>query len=158
LGTEINNVTMNLVKIAEVISRTGRHSSHIDESVARVENLDNGSEYIVEEFGAGSFQIRQAVVFDCEAQEDLNFHDIYVLCSRINERFSGCKCFIDKWGVLINATDIIDLSVSTTLVETLLDQVEFVSQVTPGLVEDMRSTGLPGEADIDSAFEVPPLQ
>lgn len=145
-------------KILEVLSHSGRYSARIEDEVVRVENLHNGSEYIIEEFSA-SYQVRQAILFDCQGAESLEVAELYILCSRINERFSGCKCFIDEWDVLVNAFDIIAAADPAQLIETVLDQIEFVSQVLLELLNVMRTSNrLPSFEEIETAFQVPPLQ
>lgn len=149
---------MSSEKIFWALSQSGRFSSSIEEGVIRVSSVDSGSEFIIEEFSE-SFQVRQAVLFDCQKDEDLDISELYVLCSRVNDRFSGCKCFIDDWDVLVNASDIIAVAEPDKLVETILDQVEFVSQVILDLLDTMRSrSALPGPDEVEAAFQVPPPQ
>lgn len=149
---------MSFEIIRERLSETGRYSSRIEEDILRVESVGSGSEYVVEEF-CGSFQIRQAVQFNCQADDILELKQIHALCSTVNERFSGCKCFVDQWGVLVNAFDWITEILPPNVIEVAFDQVELVSQVLLELLEFMKTTNrLPTTAEIEAAFEVPSLQ
>jgi hypothetical protein len=145
-------------EICRGLSQGGYYSAQRDDGILKIRNSEAGSEYILETFGQ-SVQIRQAIWFDCHelAQDDVN--RIYVLCSMMNERFSGCKCCIDQWGALITLADILGPDIAIEAIETVLDQVEFVSQAMLGLVETMRlERRLVAPDEIDSALDVPPLQ
>lgn len=145
-------------EICERLSQGGHYSARLEDGILRIRDSEISSEYVLEAFEQ-SAQIRQAVWFDCHefSPEDLN--RLYALCSMMNERFSGCKSYVDQWGVLITAADILGPDIAEDLVETLLGQVEFVSQAMLGLVETFRSERrLVTAEEIDSALGVPPLQ
>jgi hypothetical protein len=149
---------MHVEEIRQRLSQEGHYSAQLDEGILRIRDSEIGSEYVLEVFDE-SAQIRQAVWFDCHELPNDDLSRAYVLCSMMNARFSGCKCYIDQWGVLITAADLLGHGVSMEVIETMLGQVEFVSQAMLGLVETLRrERRLVTEEEIDSALEVPPLQ
>lgn len=148
---------MRLDEIGPRLSANGVYSAQLDDGILRIRNLELGSEYILEAFER-SAQIRQAVWFECHELPEDDLNRLYVLCSMMNARFSGCKSYIDQWGVLITAADILDPGVATDSVETILGQVEFVSQATLDLVEMLHSERrLVTDEEINRALDVPPL-
>jgi hypothetical protein len=149
---------MQLEEVCRGLSQRGHYSAQLDDGILRIQSSQTGSEYILEPFEQ-SAQIRQAVWFDCHEFSEDDLSGVYVLCSMMNERFSGCKCYIDKWGVLITAADVLDRGMAIELIETVLSQIEFVSQAMLDLVETLRAERrLVTEEEIDSALNVPPLQ
>lgn len=149
---------MHMNEISQGLSETKRFSSRLEGDLLLIQNLEIGSEYILEEFGQ-SLQMRQAVVFDCQKSFDSDLQNMYVLCSAMNERFSGCKNYIDKWGVLVTSADVLGQSVEISFIEVVLGQVEFISQAMLGLITTLRMEHrLITEEEIDSALDVPLLQ
>lgn len=149
---------MRLEDICRGLSQEGSYSVQPVDGILRIRNLENASEYVLETFGL-SAQIRQAVWFDCQdlSEEDLN--RVYRVCSMMNERFSGCKCYIDEWGVLITGADILGDIFTINSLEVALSQVEFISQAMLGLMEILRiEQRLVTRDEIDSALDVPALQ
>jgi hypothetical protein len=134
------------------------YSISTEDDVVKVRNLDLGSEYIVEYF-SGSIQIRQAVYFDCFGLSVENLSSLYILSSNLNERFSGCKTFVDRWGVLVTAADVLQPVDDEGLLETVFNQVEFMSQATlflvNSLIDENRSIS---DDEIDAVLESPSLQ
>lgn len=102
------------------------YSGRRDGEVLFVQNVESGSEFVVEEF-SGSMQIRQGVWYACHELGDAELGRVYRLCSAMNERFSGCKSYIDEWGALLTTADILAGSLSPRIVGLALGQVEFVS-------------------------------
>jgi hypothetical protein len=149
---------MSLQDLSNVVLATGRFSCRIDEGLLRIVSTESGSEYVAEPFGSG-LQVRQACLFGCSETENLQAFDIAMMCTRLNERFSGCKSYIDSWDVLVTAFDVLELTDDTRLISTVLDQVEFISQATLALIEAMQESG-PRLSDeqIDRALEIPSLQ
>jgi hypothetical protein len=149
---------MMLEEIGRDLSLGGHYSAQLDDGVLRIEDLEVGSEYILEDFDQ-SLQIRQAACFDCHKFPEDDLNRVYVLCSMMNARFSGCKSYIDQWGALITAADVLAQSVTVEFIEIMLGQVEFVSRGMLDLVETMRrECRLPTDEEIDSALDVPLLQ
>lgn len=148
---------MRIDELASGLPTSGRFAAAIDDDLVLVRSLETDSKYIVEEFD-GSFQVRQAVYFGCLewSSEELLF--LYGLCSMVNRRFSGCKLFVDRWGVLVMASDILGAVASIELIEIILDQTEFMSQATLGLVEAIRERGSAiTDEELDCALELPAL-
>ena len=149
---------MRLEEICRQLAQTGHYSAQVDDDILRIQSSDIGSEYIMEAFEQ-SAQIRQAVWFDCDKLSVDDLNRIYVLCSMMNERFGGCKCFIDQWGVLITGADLISNDIVVELIETTLRQVEFISQAMLDLVETLCAEGrLVTQHEIDTVLAVPSLQ
>jgi hypothetical protein len=117
---------MQLEEIAVGLGVQGYYTGEMDEGMLIVRNSDTLSEFIVESFDR-SLQIRQAAWFECDKLAESDRNRFYAICSMVNERFSGCKCFIDEWGTLVTAADIIEHDFGLDYVETLLGQVEFIS-------------------------------
>jgi hypothetical protein len=149
---------MRINELADGLTKSGRFAAVAEEGLLLVRSLEAESEYVIEEFD-GSLQVRQAVSFDCFDMESEELLSIYDLCSKVNERFSGCKVFIDRWGTLLTGSDILSAVASIQFIEIILDQTEFISQAMLGLVESVRRQGavVPDE-DIDAALASPSLQ
>lgn len=157
-GSARKGKSMNLDELAKGLSESGRYSAEIDGGVLRVRNLGTESEYVVEGFD-GSLQVRQAVCFDCLKMSDSELSSIHSLCFKVNERFSGCKNYIDRWGVLLTTSDILAEVATTEFVETILNQVEFVSLGMLELVEAARTRKQAiTDGDVDAALATPPFQ
>ena len=149
---------MRFEEISQHLSQRGVYSAQLRDGILRISNLENASEYILEAFEQ-SVQIRQAVWFDCHELPEEDLDRVYVLCSMMNERFSGCKSYVDQWGALITGADILSQAVAIDFIETVLGQVEFVSQAMLGLVETLRlERRFITRKEVDSALDVPPLQ
>lgn len=130
----------------------GRFGATLDNGILRVTDSQSQSSYVVEEF-SGSLQIRQAVAFDVP-QHHLNL--TYALANCVNERFTGCKSFIDRWGNLVNATDILPQTSMVEATVASLAQIEFVSRALLVLYDCIeREDELPSEEQIDAALMVP---
>lgn len=149
---------MRIHELETGLAESGRFAATIENGLILVTNLETDSEYAVEEFD-GSFQVRQAICFDCldgDADELLSLH---ILCSMTNRRFSGCKLFVDRWGALVMASDVLGTVASVEFVEIILDQVEFMSQAIAGLVERIHEgSSAVTDEELDSALESPSLQ
>jgi hypothetical protein len=149
---------MRIDELAGNLTNSARFSATINDALLLVTNLETGSEYIIEEFD-GSFQVRQAICFDCLEWTGEELLSLYGLCSLANERFSGCKMFVDRWGVLVMASDVLATAASVEFIEIILGQIEFMSQAMLGLVETIRERGAAiTEDEIDSALESPSVQ
>jgi hypothetical protein len=149
---------MTLDEIRQGLTQGGYYSAREDDGLLIIRDSEIGSEYVLEDFES-SVQIRQAVCLDCHELSEEDLGKTYVLCSMMNERFSGCKNYVDQWGALITAADILGPQIATELIETVLNQVEFVSQAMQSLNETMRSEQRPVTSkEIDDALEVPSLQ
>jgi hypothetical protein len=149
---------MRLDELRSGLTSSGRFSAAISDGLVRVASVETGSEFVVEEFD-GSFQVRQALCFDCLEWPPQEILSLYGLCSMANERFSGCKMFVDRWGALVMASDILGSVASVALVEIILDQTEFMSQAMLGLVETIRGRGSAiTDEELDSALDTPMLQ
>lgn len=149
---------MELEKIRQGLMQGGRYSASEDDGILMIRASENGSEYSLEEFD-GSAQIRQAVWFDCHELPEEELSRLHVLCSMMNQRFSGCKSYIDRWGALTTAADILGPEIAMDFIEVVLGQVEFISQAMLELAETIRSEQrLVTSNEIDSALEMPSLQ
>lgn len=158
VGTFGRGRAQMIEEICHSLSQGGHHSAQLDDGVLRIRNSETESEYILEAFEQ-SAQIRQAIWFDCHEFTDDDLNRVYMLCSMMNSRFSGCKCYIDQWGVLTTAADILGPKIEIEFVEIVLGQVEFISLAMLSLVETMRlEARLITQDEIDSALDVPPLQ
>lgn len=147
---------MQVEEICRAIS-LGDYSAELDKDVLRIRNSELGSEYILEPFGM-SVQIRQAVWFDCDGLPEEELNRIYALCSTMNERFSGCKCYIDEWGALVTAADILGPVTAIDIVKTMLNQIEFISQAMLNLVNILHTERRRVTVEeIDSALNMPHL-
>jgi hypothetical protein len=157
-GSVRKEKSMNLNELAKGLSGSGRYSAEFDSGIVRVRNLESESEYVVEGFGE-SLQVRQAVCFDCLKMTDSQLSALYLVCSMVNARFSGCKSYVDNWGALLTGSDILAEVATTRFVEIILDQVEFVSLGMLELVEMVRTREGPVTLeDVDSALVAPSLQ
>jgi len=77
----------------------------------------------------------------------------------MNARFSGCKCYIDQWGVLTTGADVLGEAIAMDMIEITLGQIEFVSLAMLDLVEILRTERRPvTPQEIDTALAVPSLQ
>jgi hypothetical protein len=149
---------MDLKEICQGLAKGGYYSAHEDDGILIIGSLDNDSEYVLEPFES-SLQIRQAVWLDCHDIPEAELSRIYVLCSLMNARFSGCKSYVDQWGALTTGADILGPDIPIDFIETILNQVEFISLAMLDLAETMRSEQrLVTSEEIDSALEVPSLQ
>jgi hypothetical protein len=150
-------MTTLLEDIRRGLAETGAYVPRVDDGILRISDPDLDSEYSLEVIEQ-SVQIRQGVWFDCQDLAGDELGRIYELCSMMNQRFSGCKCCIDQWGTLITVADILGPRIAVACIETMLNQVEFMSQALLELVETMNVEGrLVTEAELDAALEVPPL-
>jgi hypothetical protein len=132
------------------------YSSRRDGEVLFVRNLETESEFVIEQFGS-SVQIRQAVTFGCGDLADAERGRIYRLCSDMNERFSGCKAYVDRWGALLTAADVLGES-TPGLLEVVLGQVEFMSLAMHSLAEIViDGKRMPDDEEIDAALRSPSL-
>lgn len=157
-GKDRKGSKMLIEKLSKQLSATSRFSYVMMDNVSILKSIEVESEYVIEEF-EGAVQIRQAVLFNCFDMLDEEIRQIYSICSMVNSRFSGCKNFIDKWGVLITARDILSVEVNQDHLEVGINQVEFLSRAMMYLVQTTRETGtLASEEEIDTALEVPMLQ
>jgi hypothetical protein len=148
----------HIEEICQHLSERGIYSARLEHGNLRIQDSEIGSEYILELFEP-SAQIRQAVWLDCHELPEDDLNRIYVLCSMMNERFSGCKTYVDQWGALTMAADILGPDIAIDFIETILNQVEFMSHAMESLVETMRlERRLITQDEIDSALDVPPLQ
>jgi hypothetical protein len=148
---------MRVEDICRHLSQGDAYSTRLEDGVLVIKDLEIGSEYVLEMFEP-SAQVRQAIWFDLSELSGEELSRVYVLCSMMNARFSGCKCFIDQWGALITGTDILSQAFDVDFLEIVLGQVEFVSQATLDLMEILRiEQRLVTEEEIDSALYVPPL-
>jgi hypothetical protein len=128
------------------------YSAKRDGEVLLVQNANTQSEFVIEQFG-NSLQVRQAVWFDCLELSDAETARLYQLCSEMNGRFSGCKSYVDQWGTLITAADIVEESANPRIVEVVLGQVEFVSVAMHGISDGRMVL----DEEIDEALESPSL-
>lgn len=148
-------MTKNIFEISDSISGNGYFSS-VKDGIILIREEESGSEYIGEIFGY-SLQIRQTVCLYEEADLDQYGCYIYEACSKINCRFSGCKNYVDDYGALITASDIICDPLSGELIRGILNQVEFISQSIFDIFKSIPENGMvPSEKDIDAALEVKP--
>ena len=146
---------MLLDDIREGLAKGTYYSTEHDEEVLLIKDRETGSEFIVEAFEQ-SLQIRQTVKFDCQELPEAELSRIYVLCSMINERFSGCKSYLDQWWALTTAADILDLAVTVAHVEIVLGQIEFISLAMLDLVEIMKAEQrLVTDEEVNAALEPP---
>jgi len=128
-----------------------------DGEVLFVQNAQTESEFVVEQF-SGSIQIRQRVRHACHELEDAELGRVYRLCSAVNQRFSGCKSYVDDWGALLTTADILAECVSPRTLWVVLGQVEFVSLAMLGLAEVVIDGGrMVTEQEIDDALQSPGL-
>jgi hypothetical protein len=133
------------------------YSAWRDGEVLFVRNVETGSEFVIEQFGS-SLQVRQAVRFGCFELEDAALGRVYRLCSALNERFSGCKSYVDEWGVFLTASDILAEGAAPRAVEVVLGQIEFISLAAIKLAEVVVDRGrMVAEQEIDDALESPLL-
>jgi hypothetical protein len=148
---------MDLEEICDRLSERGVYSARLEDGLVRIGKPETGSEYILEAFEK-SAQIRQAVWLDRQDLSEDDLGRLHLLCSAMNARFSGCKSYVDPWGVLITGADILSESMAIEFIEMMLNQVEFISITMLDLVEtQLREQRLVSEEEIDSALEVPPL-
>lgn len=158
VGTFGRSRAQMIEEICSSLLQGGNYSAQLDDGVLRIRDSETESEYVLEAFEQ-SAQIRQAVWFDCHELYDDDLSRVYMLCSMMNSRFSGCKCYIDQWGVLTTAADILGPNIEIEFVEIVLGQVEFISLAMLSLVETMRlERRLITQGEIDAALDVPPLQ
>ncbi len=151
-------MVMRLEEIGRQLSEGGAYGAEEDEGLLHIRDLESGSEYDLELF-AESLQIRQAVRLDCHDLPADELNRIYVLCSMMNERFSGCKSYVDQWGALLTAADMLGPDVAIESIETVLNQVEFISLAMLVLMETMERERRPvTDEEVDAALEVPSLQ
>lgn len=149
---------MDFHEIPRALSQGEIYSAELVSNILHIRNSETNSEYIIESFGQ-SIQIRQAVWFNCLEMSTDVLNNLYKLCSMLNERFSGCKSYIDKWGTLITAADIISESLTKNFLEILLGQIEFISQATLSLIElSQENRNVVTHDEIDSVLNVPSLQ
>ena len=154
---EVWGMTTLLENIRRGLAEAGTYVPRLDDGSLRISDPDLDSEYSLEVFEQ-SVQIRQGVWFECQDLAEEELSRIYALCSMMNQRFSGCKCCVDQWGTLITVADILGPGIAIEFIETMLNQVEFMSQALQELVETMNVEGrLVTEAELDAALEVPPL-
>jgi hypothetical protein len=147
-----------LEEIGRQLSRGGAYLAEPEDGVLYIRELDSSSEYNLELFG-DSAQIRQGVQFDCDELPADELSRILLLCSMMNARFSGCKSYVDQWGVLLTTADILGPDLPVDFIETVLNQIEFISLAMLGLLELMERQGrIVTEAEIEAALEVPSLQ
>jgi len=134
-----------------------RYSASRDDNVLRVQNQETQSEFVIEQFG-NSLQVRQAVRFDCLDLDERERGRLYCLCSEVNGRFSGCKSYLDQWGALLTAVDLLEEGVKPGLLEVVLGQVEFVSAAMHSLSEVIIEGGrMVADEEIDEALRSPSL-
>jgi hypothetical protein len=151
-------MSMLLEDICRNLSEGEYYSADMDGGILRVRDIDSQSEYILEEFEP-SLQIRQAVCFDCYNFSKDDLSRVYILCSMMNERFSGCKSYIDHYGTLMTTVDLLGPNIEIDRIGTVLNQVEYVSLAMLDLLETQRlENRIITDGEIDSAFNVPPLQ
>jgi hypothetical protein len=133
------------------------YSGRRDGGLLFVENVEIGSEFVVEQF-ASSIQVRQAVWFGCPDLGEAELGRVYRLCSAMDERFSGCKSYVDKWGVLLTTADILAECISPRVIEVVLGQIEFVSLAMLTLADVVINGGrMVTEEEIDGALQSPSL-
>lgn len=146
-------MTLEEVEATLADGYSGRH----DGRVLLVQNVETESEFVVEQF-SGSLQIRQSVWRECHELGDAELGRIYRLCSAMNERFSGCKSYVDEWGALLTTGEILAECVSPRIVEIVLGQVEFVSVAMHSLAEVViGGSRMVTEQEIDDALRSPSL-
>lgn len=146
-------MTLEEVEAALDDSYSGRREGEL----LLLKDAENESEFVVERF-SGSFQIRQGVWHACHELGDTELERVYRLCSAMNERFSGCKSYVDQWGTLLTAGDILADCANPKNLVTMLGQVEFVSLAMLKLSDIIiNGSRMVTEQEIDEALQSPIL-
>ncbi|WP_157073564.1 hypothetical protein [Sphingomonas soli] len=128
-----------------------------EDGIFRLTDNVSKSEFIFEVFD-NSFQIRQAVYFNCDQLSGDKISEINKLCSRVNSRFSGCKNYIDEWNVLITVYESLHLINDIELIKIVLNQVEFVSEAMLAFMGNIENDEVLSDEQIDRVFLGPTLQ
>ncbi|MCP5396181.1 MAG: hypothetical protein H6918_05515 [Sphingomonadaceae bacterium] len=143
---------ITLEKLAELIGSMQAYSCEISDDILRITCLDTESQFIAEMFD-NSVQLRQAVFFEYNDLNERSKFDIQNLCSMMNERFSLTKLFVDRWGVLVNASDIFSSHVECNYLNIVLGQVEHMSLSILSAIELSDAENRPlNDADLDGIF------
>ena len=146
---------MDLELVQRLITQDGDFTAVMDPPVLVVTSEDTSSSFVVEIFGE-SYQVRQGVAPAAEELTDEQVAILLQLCSTVNERFTGCKNLIDKWGMLQTMSDILGPISEIGPLKVVLGQVEYVSLAMLDLYQIVQDEErLPTEAEIDEALEVP---
>lgn len=143
---------INLERLGELIETAQAYSCEISDDVISITSLETGSQFIAEIFD-DSVQIRQAVFFDYAELNASQKSNLQHLCSMMNERFSLTKIFVDRWNVVVTASDIYSLHVNYGYLDTILGQVEKMSLSALAAIE-LSSAGdrILNSEDLDGIF------
>jgi hypothetical protein len=146
---------MSLHEISAQLVETSRYSSSFDGDLLTVVDLESEAAFILESFGE-CLQIRQTVALDAASTFAHNAGHIYVLCSMLNSRFSGCKMYLDAWDAVVTGFDVLPECATVDFLEVAFSQVHFMSLGMHRLLNILRfEERLPFEEEIDTALDTP---